>query len=416
MNSTTMNVCMVSYSIFDFDNRVMRYAETLVREGASVDVIALRRKGLSKRETVRGIRVFRIQQRSIAESGRLTYAANVLLFFVRAVLLITKRQIARRYDLVHVHSVPDCLVFAAWFPKLMGARIILDIHDVLPEFYASKFKISHNTLIFKLLLWVERTSAAFADHVIVANDLWRERLVTRSVKGEKCTAILNFPDRSIFRRNGRTRSDDRFVMIYPGTLNSHQGVDTAIRALALIKSQAEDVDFHIYGHGRTQQELRELSINLGLEKRVFFHEPVPLREVAQIVENADLGIVPKRNDGFGNEAFSTKTLEFMAMGVPVIVADTTIDRHYFNDSVVSFFRSNDEKDLARCMLELINNPQRRMEMIAKAEEFVRSYDWEANSVIYLNLIDKARSKKRQQQTAKSTGSSVEGGNLGKQAP
>jgi glycosyltransferase involved in cell wall biosynthesis len=387
MNSPNMNVCMLSYSIFDFDNRVMRYAETLVREGASVDVIALRCKGLSKSEIVRGIHVFRIQERSIAESERLTYAANMLLFFVRAILFIAKRQIARRYDLVHVHSVPDCLVFTAWLPKLMGARIILDIHDVLPEFYASKFRISHDTWMFKFLLWIERVSAAFADHVIIANDLWRERLISRSVSSQKCTAILNFPDRSIFHRSGRTRSDDRFVMIYPGTLNSHQGVDTAIRALAIIKNQAEHAEFHIYGRGRTQQELRELSSELGLGKRVFFHDPVPLREVAQIMENADLGIVPKRNDGFGNEAFSTKTLEFMAMGVPVIVADTTIDRHYFNDSVVSFFRSNDEKDLARRMLELINHPQRRMEMIAKAEEFVRSYDWETNSVIYLNLID-----------------------------
>ncbi len=35
---------------------------------------------------------------------------------------------------------------------------------------------------------------------------------------------------------------------------------------------------------------------------------------------ADLGVVPKRAEGFGNEAFSTKILEFMACGVPVLVS------------------------------------------------------------------------------------------------
>ena len=47
--------------------------------------------------------------------------------------------------MIHVHSVPDFLVFAALVPKLLGARIILDIHDILPEFYASKFGASKDS-------------------------------------------------------------------------------------------------------------------------------------------------------------------------------------------------------------------------------------------------------------------------------
>ena len=61
---------------------------------------------------------------------------------------------------------------------------------------------------------------------------------------------------------------------------------------------------------------------------------------------ADLGIVPKRNDSFGDEAFSTKILEFMASGVPVVVSSTRVDRHYFNDKVVRFFPSGDIGRLA----------------------------------------------------------------------
>lgn len=382
-----MNVGMVSYSIYDFDNRVMRYAETLAARGDSVDVIALRRKGDARAEVVKGVNVFRIQERALPESGQLKYILRVLLFFLRAMLLLSRKQLSRRYQLVHVHSVPDCMVFAAWLPKLMGARIILDIHDILPEFYASKFKALPHSFIFTSLLLVEKLSAAFADHVIVANHLWRDKLVSRAMPATKCTAILNYPDRSIFSCRARTRNGDgKFVMIYPGTLNSHQGLDTAIRAFALIKEEAPQAEFHIYGNGRTRDALIELTRQLGLDSRVVFHDPVPLRDVASVMENADLGIVPKRSDTFGDEAFSTKTLEFMALRVPIIVADTTVDRYYFDPSLVAFFRSNDVEDLARCMLALIHDPQRRECLARNAWEFVSRNDWESNKEEYLNLI------------------------------
>ena len=57
-------VCMVSFSYYEMDNRVMRYAEALAARGDSVDILALRRsKDLSNEETIRGVRVIRIQDR-----------------------------------------------------------------------------------------------------------------------------------------------------------------------------------------------------------------------------------------------------------------------------------------------------------------------------------------------------------------
>jgi glycosyltransferase involved in cell wall biosynthesis len=176
-------------------------------------------------------------------------------------------------------------------------------------------------------------------------------------------------------------------MLYPGTLSYHQGLDIAIRALARIKDQAPHAELHIYGQGDQLNSLVRLANDLGLEGRVQFHEPVPLTEMARIMENADLGIVPKRTDGFGNEAFSTKTLEFMALGVAVIVSDSAIDRYYFNDSVVKFFRGNDDKDLAQSMLDLIRDPELRERQVRHANEFIKRFDWDVRKDRYLELVD-----------------------------
>ena len=378
---------MVAYSFYEGDNRVRRYAETLARRGDRVDVVSLRQNGQPPRGIINGVHVFRIQRRVVNEKSKFSYLGRLLLFFMRSMVFLSVQQMKEHYDLVHVHSVPDFEVFAAVVPKLTGSKIILDIHDLVPEFYLSKFKGTERSLTFRLLTTVERISARFSDHVIAANHIWEKRLQERSVKESKCTTILNFPDTEIFQARGRTRTDNRFVILYPGTLNYHQGIDIAIRALALIRDQVPRAEFHIYGSGEQLNPLKALVEELGLEKRVFLMGTKPLHEISSVIENADLGVVPKRSNSFGNEAFSTKILEFMSLGVPVVVPDTAIDSYYFNNSVVKFFHANDEKSLADAILLMIKNPELRQKFSRDAAEFVLKYSWDMNKDTYLNLVD-----------------------------
>jgi glycosyltransferase involved in cell wall biosynthesis len=382
-----MKVCMVAYTFYEQDNRVRRYAETLAKRGDRVDVVALSSEGQSAKEVIDGVCVYRIQRRVVSEKGKFTYLAKLLFFFLRSFAFLTWKQLQERYDLVHVHSVPDFEVFAALVPKLTGSKIILDIHDLVPEFYLSKFKASSNSLTFRLLVAVERMSALFADHVIAANHIWLERLYKRSVGRANCTVILNFPDTDIFHFRGRHRNDSKFIMVYPGSLGYHQGVDIAIRALALIADTRPEAEFHIYGGGIQTEYLKTLIAELNLQERVLLKGGRTLQEIAVIMENSDLGVVPKRSDGFGDEAFSTKIFEFMSLDVPVIVARTTIDSYYFNDSLVKFFQANDEKSLAEAMLRLIENPGQRQELVRNTREFIKGYTWERNKGIYLDLVD-----------------------------
>lgn len=384
-----LRIAMVSYSFYETDNRVLRYASTLAKRGDYVDVFALRREGKPAEEEMEGVHVHRLQGRTLNEKNRLSYAWRICQFLARATAQVAKYDLKNRYDLLHIHSVPDFMVFSALLPKLRGTPVILDIHDILPEFYASKFAAGKQSSLFRLLVGVERASSRFATHVIIANDIWRERLVSRTLSPDKCTVVLNSPDRSIFRRTGNGHQQNgKFLMLYPGSLNWHQGIDIAIRAFAKISKKAPHAQFHIYGDGPSKTELLDLVKELQVESQVKMPSARPLQEIAQIMETASLGVVPKRKDNFGNEAFSTKILEFMAMGVPVVVADTMIDKFYFDDSVVKFFRGGDVDDLARRMLEMIENPLERERQIENANRFVETIDWTAKRHEYLELVDR----------------------------
>ena len=378
---------MVAYSFYESDNRVMRYAEALAARGDEVEVFALRREGHLKQEVLNGVRVFRIQARVKNEKSQWSYLFRIVLFFLKSMLFVSVRHLRKPYRFIHVHSVPDFLVFAVWLPRFTGAKICLDIHDLLPEFYSSKFQSSKKSLTFKLLQFIELASAAFSHHVIAANHIWQKKLIARSVVGSKCSVFINYPDRSIFRQNGRTRTDDRIVVIYPGTLSRHQGLDTAIRSFAKLRDEVPNAELHIYGEGSAKDSLVQLTRDLQLEDRVLFRETIPIREMARIMENADLGVVPKRNDTFGDEAFSTKILEFMAMGVPVVVYDTTVDRYYFNERIVTFFHSGDVDDLSVQIVKLIRDSDARQGQINQATEFVKQHDWSTKKDDYLQLVD-----------------------------
>lgn len=383
----SIHACMVVYSFYETDNRVMRYAEALAKRGDSVDVIALRKEGTPRYEKIRGVNVYRIQTRMIDEKGKISYLLKLVTFLLNSSIFLTKKHVKNPYDLIHVHSVPDFEVFATIFAKLKGTKIILDIHDIVPEFYASKFNESKNSILFNALALLERLSIKFSDHVIISNHLWEKTLLARSVEENKCTVIMNYPDEAIFYKRPRERNDDKFIMIYPGTLGWHQGLDVAIAAFAKIKDQMPEAEFHIYGRGPEKKNLEHLITELGLEHRVFIKDTIPIDEIANVMANADLGIIPKRNDPFGGEAFSTKILEFMSLGVPVIVSETKIDKFYFNDSVLKFFNPDDSNDLAQCMLLLRKDKALSDRLTENARGFVENYSWDKRKNEYLDLVD-----------------------------
>jgi glycosyltransferase involved in cell wall biosynthesis/peptidoglycan/xylan/chitin deacetylase (PgdA/CDA1 family) len=386
--SKKLRVAMLSYSFYESDNRVRRYAETLSRRGDDVDVYSLRRKDQRIFNKLNNVNIFRIQERVRNEKGKLSYLFRILKFLVFSSIKITLRHLKKPYDVIHVHSVPDFEVFAALIPKLLGARIILDIHDIVPELYANKFKIGNNSVTFKLLKIIEKISAGFSDHVIISNHLWRKTITKRSVSKDKCTAILNYPDPHIFFKSLKPKhKKDKQVFLYPGTLNHHQGLDIAIKALNLIRNRAPEAQLHIYGEGPSKDQLRELIQNLDMNDRVFLKRPVPLNDIVPIMSKADFGIIPKRNDSFGGTAFSTKTLEFMSIGIPIILSRTTIDQYYYDDSVVKFFEPGNEKDLAKAMLNMIENPINCQKQAEQSSKFVEGYNWSNNQSLYLNIIN-----------------------------
>jgi glycosyltransferase involved in cell wall biosynthesis len=134
-------------------------------------------------------------------------------------------------------------------------------------------------------------------------------------------------------------------------------------------------------------QLIELVNDLGLTGSVRFFEPLALRQIADVMAEAGLGVVAKRADSFGNEASSTKIMEFMLLGVPVVASNTKIERYYLDDSVVRFFESGNVPELAEAMYELLTNRQLRSGIVERAFAYASRNNWQSRKSEYFRLVD-----------------------------
>jgi glycosyltransferase involved in cell wall biosynthesis len=386
-----MRVCIIAYTFYEIDHRVRRYAEALVERGDTVDAIVLRREGQRSREVFNGVNVSRIQQRSYNERKLLDYVVRIGTFFLKGILILLGRQFKKRYDVIHIHNVPEFLIFMGAVPKFFGTRLILDIHDILPEFYAQKFKSGMNSILVRILLYLEKVSVRFADYVIVANDLWRDKIIARDgIAPNTCMTMLNYPDLGFFQKVLR-KEGGPLSLIYPGTISHHHGLDIAIKALAIVKKDIPDIQLSIYTRSNNFGyfvEIQKLIGELQLGENVRILDPVPTERLWEIYSKADIGIVPKRGGIFADEAFSTKIFDFFAAGLPVIASKTRIDQYYFDDSMIKYFKPENYEEMACCIKELAMDSAQMKSLVEEGRKFIVENNWETKKCAYLQIIDR----------------------------
>lgn len=380
--------CMVVYAYYPLaETRVQRQAEALVDAGYAVDVICLRNHGEPPRDRYRGVDIYRLPI-SLDKRSLSRQFASYLHFFLLAALRLTRLHRRRPYDSIQVHNLPDFLVFSALMPKHHGVPILLDLHDLMPEFFAGRFGNDRRPGLARLIRWQERLACRYADHVITVSDHWRQVLIGRGVPEAKCSVIMNVADERIFGRRPRIpAANGEFHLIYHGTVTPRYGLDLAVRAVGLVREDIPGIRLTILGQGDQVPEVLALRRDLGLEAHVDVRDELVLAEyLPEHIAEAHLGVVPYRNDVFTDGLLPTKLMEYAVMGLPCVAARTSAIERYFGDGMVELFTPGDVHDLARCIRELHAQPVRLADLASRSQNFTNRYNWANIAARYTRLV------------------------------
>jgi glycosyltransferase involved in cell wall biosynthesis len=368
---------------------VRREAEALLEHGFRVDVVCLRAAGEARRELVGGVEVFRLPV-AHRRAGLFRYAAEYAAFFTLAALRVAHLHLRRRYAVIQVNTMPDVLVFTALLPRLMGTPVVLDMHEVIPELYAAKFGKPMDSYPVRLLAGAERVSTWFADCVLTVSEPTRRVLEGRGIAPGKLSVVMNAPDERLFQHTATDRvtvANQAVTLISHGTLAERYGFQTAIIAVALLADAQRDVRLLVVGTGDYETTLRNLARELGVEPRVTFTGRRTLEEVAELLPSADIGVVANESNVFTDLVLPTKLMEYVAVGVPVVVARTPAVEEYFDDTMVTFFEAGDAASLADAVLDLSRDAARAQAKVTHARaQFLTNYNWSAMGAEYAGII------------------------------
>lgn len=382
------------YSYYASDPRPRRAAEALKRAGMEVDVLCLRRP-TSKAwgDCLNGVNVFRVPLRR-RRSSKLTYIIQYFAFLLVSFFILSVWRLRRRYHLVHVHNMPDALVFGALPPRLFGAKVILDLHDPMPELFSSIYDLAATHPLSWVLKKLEKSSIAFADLVLTPNQAFKEVFTSRGCPAEKLQIIMNTPQEEIFNPfisaspSKEARKGQPFILMYHGLLVERHGLDLAIRAIAQLRARIPPIEFHVYGEPTAYfNSVMRLVRELELEPVVRYHGFKPLEEIAQAISIADVGLIPNRLNAFTRINLPTRVFEYLAMGKPVIVPKTKGICDYFHDQQIIYFEPGNIEDLADKIEWAYSHPTETRELVQNALQVYRRHRWESEEQRFLSHVE-----------------------------
>ena len=384
------------YSYYPADPRPRRAAEALAKEGVTVDLICLREnENEPTRETINGVSVLRVRRRRYRGDKR-RYVDQYAGFILTSFAYLTARSLTRKYDFVHVHNMPDVLVFSALVPKVLGAKVILDLHDPMPELMQTIFKLPEKSLSVRLLKRLEKWSLGFADLVLTVNLACKKIYASRSCPPQKIDVVMNSPDDDIFRfrppkangSNGNGSDPARpFVILYHGSLVKRNGFDLAVDALEIVRKRIPTAKLMVCG-GRTPffDEVMESVRQRALQESIQHLGARDVNQIVEAIESCDVGIIPNHRNIFTELNTPTRIFEYLALGKAVIAPQARGIQDYFGDEDLVFFKLGDADDLARKIEFAYFHPHDLEQIVKRGQEVYLAHKWSQEKLNLLNSI------------------------------
>jgi glycosyltransferase involved in cell wall biosynthesis len=391
-------IAMVAYTYYKTDPRCRREATLAAEAGLDVHFYSLSKNGCYCTSQVEGITLHELPISRYRGNSSLFYITSYFKFLALASWNVQKHHLKFRFAVVHVNTMPDFMVLTALLPRIFGAKIILDIHDVMPELYMTKFRVKDTHWIIRMIKFIEVMSAKLAHKVLTAEHPKKELLEKHGIPGNKITVLLNLPDNKLFTPQFllpdpkliTTASDPtcEFRIIYHGTITHRYGLDKIIGAVNILRDELPGIRLQMFGEGDQLLNLHDQVQQFRLNDRVWFSNGfLPIEEVIPAIEESHLAVLPTRLKISTDYMLPTKLLEYLVLGIPVIFTPTKTVRYYFGDEHPLYINNPTKQETANKIRWVRNNYSEAKNLTAKMQyDWLTRFQWQEHKFEYLKLL------------------------------
>lgn len=366
-----------------FDTRVWQEATTLVENGYTVSVICPKGKGYEKEEEVlAGVHVYRHDLKTEG-SGFVGYVKEYGSALYHEIRLAKKIYKEIGFDVIHGCNPPDDIYMVAKHFRRYGVRYVFDHHDICPELFEAKF--GKKGLLYKSQLWLERQTYRHAAFAFVTNESYKKIAIERGGMEPAKVYVLRSGPRlerlRIQEPKPELKKGRKYMVGYLGVIGKQEGIPYLLEAARYIRNELhrDDICYGIVGGGTSLEELKTLSVSMGIDDIVTFTGRAPDDVMLDYLNTADICVNPDEYNPMNDKSTMNKVLEYMALGKPIVQFDLTEGKYSAKEASV-YANPNDAVDMGKKIVELLDNPQKRQEMSAYGRKrIVEELSWEHTS-------------------------------------
>ncbi len=390
-----MRIAVFLDQSFPPDSRVENEAYSLVKAGHEVHLFSLNYKQLyPANETYRGIRIHRIQVSNIIY--KLSALAYTLPFYHNKLKPAIKKFIEKvKPDALHVH---DMLMAKAVFHvnQKFQLPLTLDLHENRPEilqFYPHLNRFPTKQLI-SINAWRKAQNVLIkaADHVVMVTpeaievavkETGRDRAYFFDVAN---TIELDIYDNYELDRTILERFKDGFNLVYVGDTGTRRGIDTAIKALSVLKSQIKDIRLVIVGKSTQDVDSKQLAKELSVSECIQWEGWQDVSLFPSYIASAQVCLSPLHRNKHHDTTLANKIFQYMAGSKPVIVSDCPSQVNIIKDAQCGLVHiAEDHDSLVQCILQYDQDPNLQETHGKQARKAIESkYNWANTSRALIN--------------------------------
>lgn len=378
-------IAVIAYTTFSTDTRVQKEAYAALEAGYELDIYTLEDKHVTDYSSFNFIRSNLVQYKG---QSKFKYIFSYIKFFFYCQFFLTFRVFSNKYKFIHVHNMPNFLVFSTLIPKIFGTKIILDIHDLMPEIFSVKFKLPLNHWLIKLMYFEERISANFVNEIISTNSFHTKRFNDNGIKRVRITEVINVADERIFYPpKAKEYTHSELFLAYPSTLAKRLGIDDLLDAVEYLNNKGLKIRLSIYGDGEYRDDISKRIKNKNLESIVNLSDTfVGLQTLSQELDNAHIGVIPLPSNVSNDIAMPVKIYEYFAKKICVVATDLPLMKSCFNNSVV-FYQQGNSADLSATIEKLYNNRDLIKEYALKGYSEFSNQTWNYYKSKYISILN-----------------------------
>lgn len=350
-----------------YDQRMIRICNTLVDNGFEVLLV-----GRTKLNSIPlGPQKFQQVRFNLwFQHGKLFYLAyNIRLFFF---LLFHRFDILGSIDL-------DTLLPCYLGARIKGKRIVFDAHEYfteVPEVVNRPLTKSIWTFLGNWL--VPKVDAAYTVSASL-QDLFTKKY------GIKFELIRNISTRKnkILVEKISISVPTKPILLYQGVLNEGRGLEALIHAMQFIDA----AELWLAGEGDLSTSLRQLAIDLKVEKRVVFLGYLLPKQLKEITAQATIGLNLLENKGLSYYySLANKTFDYIHAGLPAIHVAFP-EYCIINESLPISILVSDLKitTLVGAIQQLLNNKNLYQQLKNNCEQAKNVYNWETEALQLISI-------------------------------